>query len=94
MVKTVLADPMPVIGYGYITGNVPTAVISQSFPAWTNSYGAVAAIMADGQRLGMKPDDFEVHTWHDSPLARPDCSSTPPLRQPGNSCPGTDVPDE
>ncbi|MEW5511960.1 hypothetical protein ABGT16_05005 [Pseudomonas asiatica] len=72
MVKTVLADPMPVIGYGYITGNVPTAVISQSLPVWTNSYGAVAAIMPDGQRLGLKPDEFEVDTWHDLPLAQPD----------------------
>ncbi|MGP5237465.1 DUF4406 domain-containing protein, partial [Pseudomonas helleri] len=55
MVRTVTADPMPVIGYGYIKGDVPTAVISQTFRVWTNSNGAVSAVMADGQRLGLKP---------------------------------------
>ncbi|TCV51354.1 DUF4406 domain-containing protein [Pseudomonas sp. 460] len=66
MVKTVTADPMPVIGFAYITGAVPTAVISQTFNAWTNSQGAVAAVMPDGQRLGLKPGEFEVSSWHDA----------------------------
>ncbi|MFL1480960.1 DUF4406 domain-containing protein [Pseudomonas grimontii] len=65
MVKTVTADPMPVIGFTYITGTIPTAVISQTFLAWTNSHGAVSAIMSDGQRLGLKPGEFEVSSWHD-----------------------------
>jgi hypothetical protein len=64
MVKTVTAEPMPVIGYTYIKGDVPTAVISQTFPAWTNSNGAVVAVMPDGQRLGLKPDEFEVASWY------------------------------
>ncbi len=71
MVKTVTADPMPVIGFAYITGTVPTAVISQTFPAWTNSHGAVAAVMADGQRLGLKPGEFEVASWHDASPQNP-----------------------
>ena len=65
MVKTVTADPMPVIGYAYIKGDVPTAVISQTFRVWTNSHGAVSAVMPDGQRLGLRPGEFEVATWHD-----------------------------
>ncbi|MBC2692604.1 DUF4406 domain-containing protein [Pseudomonas sp. MBT-1] len=71
MVKTVTADPMPVIGFTYITGAVPTAVISQTFRAWTNSYGAVAAVMSDGQCLGLKPGEFEVCTWHDATPQKP-----------------------
>ncbi|MBX8557026.1 hypothetical protein K5D56_26145 [Pseudomonas cichorii] len=65
MVKTVTADPMPVLGYSYIKDAIPTAVISQTFPAWTNKHGAVSAVMPDGKRLGLKPGEFEVDTWHD-----------------------------
>ncbi|MGP5284137.1 DUF4406 domain-containing protein [Pseudomonas helleri] len=71
MVRTVTADPMPVIGYGYIKGDVPTAVISQTFRVWTNSNGAVSAVMADGQRLGLKPGEFEVASWHDATPQKP-----------------------
>lgn len=71
MVKTVTADPMPVIGYSYIEGVVPTAVISQTFRVWTNSNGAVAAVMPDGQRLGLKPGEFEVSSWHDATPQKP-----------------------
>ncbi|WP_256580173.1 MULTISPECIES: DUF4406 domain-containing protein [unclassified Pseudomonas] len=71
MVKTVTADPMPGIGFAYIKGEVPTAVISQTFRVWTNSYGAVSAVMPDGQRLGLKPGEFEVATWHDATPQKP-----------------------
>lgn len=82
MVKTVTADPMPVIGFTYITGAVPTAVISQTFRAWTNSHGAVAAVMPDGQRLGLKPGDFEVASWHDASPQKPIYLSGPMTGQP------------
>lgn len=29
-----------------------------------NSHGAVAAILPDGERLGLKPYEFEVTEWH------------------------------
>ncbi len=32
--------------------------------AWTNSYGAVAAVIPGGN-LGLKPDEFEVVEWAD-----------------------------
>lgn len=32
---------------------------------WVNSYGAVSAIMQDGQRLGLKPGEFEVVSFHE-----------------------------
>jgi hypothetical protein len=32
--------------------------------AWTNSFGAVAAVLPDGN-LGLKPDEFEVVSWAD-----------------------------
>lgn len=34
------------------------------YPAWTNSHGAVCGICANGERLGVKPDEFEVEEWH------------------------------
>jgi hypothetical protein len=33
------------------------------YPAWTNSYGAVCAILADGKKLGLYPDEFDVVEW-------------------------------
>lgn len=40
MLKTVTADPMPVIGFAYIKGDVPVATVGQSYLVWTNSHGA------------------------------------------------------
>jgi hypothetical protein len=64
MRKTTTADPMPVIGHSYIKGAVPNCARGELFPAWTNSHGAVAAVLADGSKLGLKPDEFEVESWH------------------------------
>lgn len=65
MVKTVTADPMPGIGLAYIKGSVPVANQNDIYQAWTNSHGAVAAVMPDGRHLGLRPGEFEVYTWHD-----------------------------
>lgn len=35
------------------------------FPAWTNSYGAVSAILPNGEKLGLYPSEFEVVEWLD-----------------------------
>lgn len=32
---------------------------------WVNSYGAVSAILTNGEQLGLKPDEFEVTEWHE-----------------------------
>jgi len=37
---------------------------SRVYLAWTNSYGAVAAILSGGN-LGLKPDEFDVVEWAD-----------------------------
>lgn len=63
MLRTTTADPMPIIGFGYIKGEVPRAPQGQEFPAWTNSLGAVSAVMPDGSKLGLRPNEFEVATW-------------------------------
>lgn len=34
------------------------------YEAWTNSHGAVAGYCANGFKLGVKPDEFEVEAWH------------------------------
>lgn len=65
MLKTVTADPMPCIDLAYIKGDMPVATVGQSYPVWTNSHGAVAAVMLDGKHLGLRPAEFEVDTWHD-----------------------------
>ncbi|EJZ58512.1 hypothetical protein I1A_002840 [Pseudomonas fluorescens R124] len=65
MVKNVTADPMPGIGYAYIKGSMPMAKQDSVYEAWTNSHGAVAAVLPDGRHLGLRPGEFEVYTWHD-----------------------------
>lgn len=64
MLKTVTADPMPGIGLAYIKGDAPVAKEGQTYPVWTNSHGAVTAVMEDGTRLGLRPEEFEVDSWH------------------------------
>lgn len=41
------------------------AEIKKEYFVWVNSYGAVSAIMPDGQRLGLKPGEFEVVSFHE-----------------------------
>jgi len=65
MLKTVTADPMPGIGLAYIKGAVPVVKAGQVIPVWTNSHGAVAAVMPNGKHLGLRPAEFEVDSWHD-----------------------------
>ncbi|MFD2274145.1 hypothetical protein ACFS07_32580 [Undibacterium arcticum] len=65
MIKTVTADPMPVIGFATMGDNIPVAFRGMELDAWTNSYGAVAAVFSDGRKLGVKPDEFEVIEWSD-----------------------------
>ena len=64
MLKTVTADQMPGIGLAYIKGDAPVAKEGQTYPVWTNSHGAVTAVMGSAVRLGLRPAEFEVDTWH------------------------------
>jgi hypothetical protein len=32
---------------------------------WVNSYGAVSAILENGEKLGLLPSEFDVTEWHD-----------------------------
>lgn len=65
MFTTVVADPMPGIASTLLQGDGPICPEGQIFPAWTNSHGAVAAVLPDGKHLGLRPSEFEVDTWHD-----------------------------
>lgn len=60
MLKTVTADPMPGVGLAYIKGDMPVATAGQSYPVWTNSHGAVAAVMPDGRHLGLRPQSSRL----------------------------------
>lgn len=65
MFTTVVADPMPGIASALLQGDGPICPEGQIFPVWTNSHGAVAAVLPDGKHLGLRPSEFEVDTWHD-----------------------------
>ena len=67
MLRHVTPDPMPGIGLAYLNQGkpIPEAPAEALIPVWTNSHGAVAAVLPDGQRLGLKPDEFEVVEWLD-----------------------------
>jgi hypothetical protein len=47
------------------------AYYEELYPAWTNSYGAVAAVLDDGRKLGVKPDEFEVVEFWDCDPVNP-----------------------
>ena len=65
MLQTVTADPMPVIGFAYLNGELPPlALVGQQYSCWTNKYGAVSVVFPDGKQLGVKPHEFEVSEWH------------------------------
>lgn len=38
----------------------------KQYYVWVNSYGAVAAILPNGEQLGLKPDEYEVTEWHET----------------------------
>lgn len=65
MLRIVTADPMPATGFSYIKGDIPVAPVDEIFKVWTNSHGAVAAVLPNGTRLGLHPEEFEIETWHD-----------------------------
>lgn len=39
-------------------------VRDKEYYVWVNSYGAVAAILPNGEQLGLKPGEFEVIEFH------------------------------
>ncbi|WP_323157842.1 hypothetical protein [Pseudomonas fulva] len=60
MLVTATADRIP----GVELSHYPEAKAGQTYRVWTNSHGAVTAVMKDGTRLGLRPAEFEVDTWH------------------------------
>ena len=36
----------------------------QEYFVWVNSYGAVSAILSNGEKLGLRPQEFDVTEWH------------------------------
>lgn len=50
--------------FAFLPNAAPPAFVSLTYDAWTNSYGAVAAVMENGKKLGVKPGEFEVVEWH------------------------------
>lgn len=42
----------------------------QEYDAWVNKHGAVAVVLPDGTRLGVRPYEFEVIEWDEATGAR------------------------
>lgn len=40
------------------------ALAENEYFVWVNSYGAVSAILENGQKLGLLPSEFNVTQWH------------------------------
>ena len=40
------------------------AVMDEIYECWVNMHGAVAAICPNGEKLGIKPAEFDVVEWH------------------------------
>lgn len=62
LTKFTMTDFLP--GIGFISAEPLVAHRGSILPAWTNSYGAVAAVYPNGKTLGLKPDEFEVVEWY------------------------------
>ena len=43
-----------------------SALSSDEYPVWVNSYGAVAIVYPNGSALGVMPDEFTVTRFHPS----------------------------
>lgn len=65
MTRTVTSDFLPGTTISVSDGPPIVALNAATFPAWTNSYGAVAVHTPDGRKLGVKPSEFEVVEWHE-----------------------------
>lgn len=40
-------------------------LMDKEYYCWVNSYGAVSAILPNGERLGLYPSEFDVTEWHE-----------------------------
>lgn len=49
-----------------VFGNTRNIICEQDIEyfVWVNSYGAVTAILPNGERLGLLPSEFDVTEWH------------------------------
>jgi hypothetical protein len=54
-----------------LSGVIPThenivALARGEYYVWVNSYGAVSAILSNGEQLGLMPSEFVVTEWHET----------------------------
>ncbi len=60
MAKTVESDvPLALRG-----GKILRAMKNDIYDVWVNSHGAIAVYLPCGEKLGLKPYEFEVIQWH------------------------------
>lgn len=60
LAATVLPD-LPFVPIGTV------AEKDEEYFCWVNSYGAVSAILPNGEKLGLRPGEFDVVEWHNLP---------------------------
>lgn len=59
-----LLTVMPDIPIIIVPDGGTLCIEGNEYYVWVNSYGAVSAILPNGEMLGLKPDEFEVTEWH------------------------------
>ncbi len=65
MLKTAMSDPVPLFMQLHKREPIKPLVAScdSTLDCWTNKHGAVA-VLINGEKLGVKPDEFEIIEWH------------------------------
>ena len=51
-------------GHQFLSPPGTIARADEEYDCWVNTHGAVAAILPNGQSLGLKPAEFDVVEWH------------------------------
>ena len=61
--KTVRPD-LPQFGKLLGVKDDAICLVDNEYYVWVNSYGAVSAILPNGEKLGLLPSEFDVTEWH------------------------------
>lgn len=74
MAKTLYPDEIA----GFKLGKPGTMLeLNMVYDCWVNSHGAVAGYCDNGEKLGVKPGEFDVVEWHETKTQNVELSEPP-----------------